>query len=567
VTVDPPPAMNPPRPRSLAPGELGFTPQSPVAWLSPGQLTRTAVQVALSALFGAYLDKRELQNALPSRIYDEGADAPEAWFDFVADVGDGFNGTYSVAYLLAQPSLRLSGTDLPRGRLLVMGGDQVYPTASTQRYEDRTKGPYRAAMPACPPGQPVPDMYALPGNHDWYDGLTAFLRLFVKNGTDSIGGWSNQQARSYFAIQLPRRWWLMAVDTQFSTYIDDPQMHYFLQVKEQLREGDQVILCVPAPGWVHATEEPGAYDTIDYFVRTVLDKPGVTLKLLLSGDMHHYAHYVGPDRHLVTCGGGGAYLYPTHVLPEKLAVPPPSTLVRKASPSVEYNLATTFPTKAKSRQYASGVFARLPWRNRGFVGLMGLLHALYMLAVLNLIQHLRGAELRLATIPVSLMAVIIMLAGVYFAMPPTAGRRKRWRHLLYGVAHGVVQLAVGVAGAFAWDHLPFTHWPWPLSLLAAVVIYGVPAGIVATEVVCLYMLAAATSGVNVNELFAGQGIDDAKAFLRMHIGPGGLTIYPVAIPKVCRKWTVDPEAPAYRPWVKPATPLEYELAGPVITIR
>ncbi|MFC7614164.1 hypothetical protein ACFQV2_12045 [Actinokineospora soli] len=32
--------------------------------------------------------------------------------------------------------------------MLVLGGDQVYPGASTRAYEDRTKGPYRAALPA-----------------------------------------------------------------------------------------------------------------------------------------------------------------------------------------------------------------------------------------------------------------------------------------------------------------------------------------------------------------------------------------------------------------------------------
>jgi hypothetical protein len=537
-----------------------------VAWLSPGQLARTAVQVLLSSLFGAYLDKRELQSTLPARVYDEGAGAEEIWFDFVADVGDGFDSTYSVAYLLAQPSLRLDGQDIPRGRMLVLGGDEVYPTAGTQRYEDRTKGPYRAAMPACPPGDPRPRMFALPGNHDWYDGLTAFLRLFVKNGKDNIGGWRNEQARSYFAIQLPHRWWLMAVDTQFSAYIDDPQMEYFRQIRQQLRTGDRVILCVPSPGWVQATEDPGAYDTIDYFVRTVLSVPGVSLKLLLSGDMHHYAHYESPDRHLITCGGGGAYLYPTHVLPETITVPPRRSIVRKASPSRDYTLAETFPTKARSRQYASGVFARLPVRNPGFVALLGLLQAGYMLAVLNLIQHLRGTELRLATIPVGLMAVIIFLSTVYFAIPPTAGRRRR-RHLAFGVVHGAAQLFLGVAGTFAWDHLPFAHWSWWLSLLAAIILYLPVAGLAAAELVCLYLLVASTAGVNVNELFAGQGIDDAKCFLRFHVGAAGLTIYPVGVPQVGRRWRVDPAVPAHLPWIRPEVPLRYDLAGPVIRIN
>ena len=63
------------------------------------------------------------------------------WLDYVADLGDGFDATYSVAYLLAQPELTVDGHRLPRAQTLVMGGDQVYPSASYEAYEDRCKGP------------------------------------------------------------------------------------------------------------------------------------------------------------------------------------------------------------------------------------------------------------------------------------------------------------------------------------------------------------------------------------------------------------------------------------------
>jgi hypothetical protein len=589
VTLDPRDPDPQPRPRSLDPGELGFQPQPQVAWLAPRQLAGTAVRVLVSAEFGAYLDKRELQNALPAPIHDEGADEPEAWLDYVADVGDGFNSTYSVAYLLAQPSLTLDGASLPRGRMLLMGGDEVYPTASSERYEDRTKGPYRAALPSCPPGDRRPHMYALPGNHDWYDGLTAFLRLFAKNGTDYIGGWRNVQARSYFAIRLPHKWWLMAIDAQFGTYLDDPQMHYFLTVKDQLRPGDRVILCPATPGWVETDNTPDAYNTIDYFVRNVLSVPGVEVKLLLSGDLHHYAHYCSDDavpaastagqpaapradpagvgeRHLVTCGGGGAYLYPTHRLPQTLEVPPLASRSRRASPTRRYRLQESFPTPAGSRRFAAGVFARLPLRNPGFAALLGVLHLLYMLALLNVVRFFSGNLLRLSVVPVFLMGFILLAGTTFFAVPPTAGRR-RARHYLLGVGHGAVHLGLGVAGAFAWAALPFAHWGIWLSLLAAVVLYGSVVTVVGTEVVCLYLMLASSFGVNVNELYAGQGIEDAKCFLRMHIGAEGLTIYPVAIPTVCRKWTANPDGAEHQPWVEPAEPLDYELAGPVIRIR
>ena len=133
---------NEPRPHSFDPQQLGFTPRGPVPWLSPGQLAVTALRVVLSEWFGAYLDKRELQQALPGTVFDEGAGEPEAWIDYVADLGDGFHPTYTIAYLLAQPCLTVDGRELPRGRMLMMGGDEVYPTPSNQQYEDRTKGPY-----------------------------------------------------------------------------------------------------------------------------------------------------------------------------------------------------------------------------------------------------------------------------------------------------------------------------------------------------------------------------------------------------------------------------------------
>ncbi len=59
------------RPRSLDPHELGFTPQRAVGWLSPFLLLSTGLRTLLAVLFGAYLDKRELQNALPGVVHEQ----------------------------------------------------------------------------------------------------------------------------------------------------------------------------------------------------------------------------------------------------------------------------------------------------------------------------------------------------------------------------------------------------------------------------------------------------------------------------------------------------------------
>jgi hypothetical protein len=493
----------------------------------------------------------------------------ELWLDYVADLGDGFHSTYSVAYLLGQPEVDVAGQRLPRAQVLVMGGDQVYPTASGKAYEDRCKGPYKAALPQAPIDGPQPTLYALPGNHDWYDGLTAFLRLFVRVKTDHVGGWRTEQSRSYFAVELPQNWWLFAIDVQFGAYLDDPQLLYFEHAATQLGPEDRVIVVVPEPRWVRAVDEPRSYDTVDYFVRTIIDPTGAQVPLMLAGDLHHYARYEGPDRQLITCGGGGAYLFPTHHLPERITVPPQESLVRNASKSEEYELAGRYPSKERSRSYGWGVFNRLPLRNPGFAALLGSIQTLLMLAIAGVTHRAASStEQRLISIPLAVMVLLTMAGAVVFAKPPAAGGARKWRHTVLGVGHGLAHLALAAAGTWVWLQLPFVDWSWPLPLIAAAILYFPVAAVVTSQLVAAYLLVASEFRVNVNELFAGQGIDDAKIFLRMHIARDGtLTLYPVALDRICRDWRSDPDGPVDHSWLRPATPLHPTLAEAPIVIR
>jgi hypothetical protein len=583
------------RPTSLDPRQLGFTPRPAVPWLNPILLAGTAVRVVLAQLFGAYLDKRELQGTLPGGLYDEShsrADEPsgsahklsgsagepsaqpsgsaeELWLDYVADLGDGFDATYSVAYLLAQPALTPAGHDgpLPRAQVVVMGGDQVYPTADGQQYEDRFKGPYRAALPEPPPDGPQPTLYALPGNHDWYDGLTAFLRLFARTDAGHIGGWRTRQQRSYFVLKLPQRWWLFAIDIQFGAYLDEPQLRYFRQIAAMVQPGDKVILCPPTPTWVESTHSVTAYETIDFFVRKLLAPTGADVRVMIAGDLHHYARYTGPGRELITCGGGGAYLYPTHRLPKRLEVPRPDGLVRGASPTRQYDRTATYPPRPASRRLALGVFGRLPLRNIGFVTTLGLIHVFLMLAYANAMQRIgSGVTQSLVTIPLGVMIVLVLGSTVAFSMP-SGGGPGAWRHWAFGFGHGLAHLALGFAGARLWLTLPLFDLTFPLPLLAALVMYLPPVALAASLVLGAHLLLASRFDVNVNELFAGQGITDWKCFLRMHIaGDGSLTIYPIAIRRTASRWTVNVDGAPHEPWIEPTKPLHCELAEPPVRI-
>ncbi|GAB3419742.1 metallophosphoesterase [Flindersiella endophytica] len=571
-----------PRPTSLQPDQIKFHPARPVRWLSPPLLTSTAVRVLGAEFFGAYLDKRELQGVLPSRVHDHSGTQNgdgDFWFDYIGDLGDGFDATYSMAWLLAQPSLDVAESrdseevrTLPRGQVLVMGGDQVYPTPSWQAYENRFRGPYRSALPT-PPAQP-PSLYALPGNHDWYDGLTAFLRVFAKDGW--IGGWRTQQARSYFALQLPHRWWLFAVDTQISAYIDHPQMEYFADVARRLGPGDRVLVCLPQPGWVKQKDSPGSYDPIDFFLRRVIQPTGATCSVLLTGDLHHYARYKrvpldsgAPDpgntdtgagtapTHLVTCGGGGAFLYGTDQLPEEISTPASDATARSASRPKKYHLQETYPSKSESNRFSLGVFWRLVARNPGFDAAIGVIHTLLMLAFVSSQEHLLTA------------ASVGMSAFVLVSTIALAGRGRRvWLNRALGTAHGLAHIGLGLLGSLLWNALPSADLDWVWRVLLAAGIYGPISAVVGTELVALYFLVAGRFSININELFAGQNIEDSKSFLRMRIsGDGSLTIYPVAVDKVSKHWRAAPDDPVDAPWIAPVQEPRTHLVEPPIVVE
>ena len=548
-----------PRPRNLEPSELGFRRRLPVRWLGPALLAATGARVALAEQLGAYLDKRELQYPFPKVVSDH-SQGDEFWFDYVADVGDGFDATYSVAYLLGQPELAVGSERLPRGQALVLGGDQVYPTPSGLAYEDRFRGPYRAAFPMVATGQEQPALYALPGNHDWYDGLTAFLRVFAKREGTNIGGWRASQTRSYFALKLPQRWWLFAIDAQEDAYIDDPQLDYFRGVAEEVQPGDRVILCTPNPSWVQAVEKTSLYETTDYFVRKIIAPTGAEVPLMLSGDMHHYARYASAGgRQLITFGGGGAYLFATHELPKKITVPPKETIVRQSSTSEGFDLVRTYPTRLRSRALSSGVFTRLPLRNWGFVGLIGVVHTMLLLALDN-------SETTVVSLPGFMMIFVVFGLTLFLAAGLTAGRRTAKNYWL-GIIHGTLQLGMGVGALFLWRTLPFSDLPWPLPIIAAIGLYGPVLAVAGTEVVALYLLIASRFGVNLNELFSGQGIQGFKGFLRLHIDrDGALTIYPIGLDAANKRWRANPGASQHAPWIEPVKPLRPRFIEPPLTL-
>jgi hypothetical protein len=301
-----------------------------VHWFNPWLLFRLLNNIATSSMFGKYADRRLIVAALDTVLpTDHIARAtsikeefrPDAngavWFDFVADLGDGFDSTFAVATLLAKKELSLGDVKLPRGQALVMGGDEVYPAATAGAYKNQLWQPYNWAFPDHDKtSNHVVPIFAIPGNHDWYDGLILFLAYFCREKPLHLGSWRSRQRRSYFAFQITETWWLWATDIQLADNMDQPQADYFKLIAANMPADSKIILCSAEPGWLYTDTNSKSWSIMDYAIGIAQEaEKGLTIPILISGDTHHYSRYVANDgTQFVTSGGGGAFLHPTHQL-------------------------------------------------------------------------------------------------------------------------------------------------------------------------------------------------------------------------------------------------------------
>ncbi|WP_369255325.1 hypothetical protein [Geodermatophilus amargosae] len=587
--ADAPACHLPPPPAAAEDPADSFTRRPATRWLEPRLLLQTSLKVVVSAVLGEYNDKRELMGRIDAHGYLDLSDADgDLWIDYVSDLGDGFAATYAVAALLSRPELEVAPPGRPaqhtrRGRLLVMGGDECYPAADVDEYENRLIGPYRAALPQPPAGETL-HLQAVPGNHDWYDGLTAFMRTFCQGR--SIGGWRSGQARSYFATKLSAGWWLWGIDIQFDTYLDEAQLAYFEEIARELCPGDAVLLCTAKPSWVAASEDDvEAYATLDFFERTVVRPRGASVRLALTGDRHHYSRYGAEDgAQKITAGGGGAFLAPTHHLPESIVVPPEKSTARSKSPSTGYACHRVYPEKDDSRRLGRGIL-RLPFSTPSFAALLGGVHVLLALAVgaalrepaRGLVDDLRAMALalreaglgRLAGGLVDSVAALVLCGVVLGGAVAFTKQARRWRGRVVGLVHGLLHLALAVLVIRAVTALAALVVPGGWLLLAVVPLVFVVGGVLAAELVAVYLLVVDRWRFNSNELFAGQAIPDRRDFLRLRLQPDGtLTVYPIGLPRVPRDWDrrgdwAPGDRERFEPVDGPLTPFLIEPPVPV----
>jgi len=502
------------------------------SWFSPSLLFKLLWRVIVSDLFGQYADRRLIEAALdPASLQeiqtrdDLTKKLPQdnhgaVWIDFVADLGDGFDATYAVAYLLAQPQLDVDGETLPRGGALFMGGDEVYPTSGRYDYIAKMRLPYEFALPSQPKSSQHPPIFAIPGNHDWYDGLVNFLAFFAREKSTSIGNWRTQQKRSYFAAKINENCWLWAIDIALVADMDQPQANYFVAAAKDMPQGANIILCSAEPGWYKVDSD--SYRTLSY-AANIAEGAGKALRipLVLSGDTHHYARYTSTHgTEYITSGGGGAFLHGTHQLPSEIE----AEWLRYSNEKLV--LQFCYPDQKASRRLLKGDFC-FPFLNYGFALALGSIYAIAGY-ILSLVPRL----------DVAVVVFLILITG-FVEYSSYQERNRNWLTVVLASVHAVVQFCLllfltflsvqfdSVLGSLR-DQGPW--WLWLLQFAIPMIFGG---GVVAGFVfganlyfTCRY------AGMNSNDAFSAMRLDAYRNFLRLRIVGDQITVYPIGIDKV-----------------------------------
>lgn len=471
--------------------------------------------------------------ATEQREFDYRSDE-DFWFDWVADTGDGFDPSLAVAQLLAQ-GLMIDGLDLPRGRLLVHGGDLCYPFPQDMaRFTDIME----LAAPE-KEGEDRPDLFIIPGNHEWADGLELFDRLLKRS---NIGGWKLPQTSSYFALRVSG-WLVYALDMVEEADMPDLDEAQFTFFEEHARRhpSERVLILTHVPEYVKTScLGMKAFERLDRLKGLLGDR----LLLHIAGDVHYYRRYEaeGPSPcTMLISGGGGAVGHGTFL--------PEATHVKSAGRS--FASAACYPTVAESER----VFSRkiLTTVQRGPVSYLGIFYAGMVAAIAPApVGHLSELALGFWSQStsgscVSFHASVLTLLAIHYTMQVCSESggvkfmvRSALLTLVHTCAHVAACFALRIVLELVWrsamiDNSPVTLSVYRISMLLAMHFIGGWIGMVLYNiyfyVACLFFQAHWAEG------HSYIGHEGHKSFLRMRVTPrGDLDVYAVGLDTVPQQW-------------------------------
>jgi hypothetical protein len=404
----------------------------------------------------------------------------DLYIDFVADTGDDVAVSRAVArlvfsvYELPDPDRPGQLLTAPRGDILFFGGDTAYPVATAREILNRIIVPWNQVLQALPDGNGHGRsrvLLGIPGNHDWYDGLDGFARMFrrrtagprapapalspmmrqqytewarelLRGGVVAkpealvLSGYTPVQGASHFALRLAPGIELLAVDRQLTRI--DPRQQEFLGGVYQERPDAATMVVLPDPVFLFGMPSKTGTEMIESLH---LD-PAARETFVLTGDIHHYERFQRGKALHVIAGGGGAFLHPARIAPGGI------------TPDVAW------PGAAQSRQ----LLRHVPWKLA--CGRSGLLPHITLLLLFAPGVALDGHLYAKAHVSIPATLVITVLLAIVFALIAGAPRQKAGVPLAVVAAAAVAAIPIGVSFAVRATLPHLTQWaPTPVILL------------------------------------------------------------------------------------------------------
>ena len=382
----------------------------------------------------------------------------DVYVDFVADTGDDVAVSRAVArlvfapYDLPDPDRPGQFLTAPRGDILFFGGDTAYPVATAQEILNRVIVPWNQVLEALPDDGRQRVLLGIPGNHDWYDGLDGFARMFRRRAPGverrapvkgvsplmllqyaawareflrggavdkpaalSLSGYEPVQSASHFAFRLAPRIDVIAADRQLTAI--DTRQREFLGTAHGPPADSATFVVMPDP--VHLFGDPSRSGTA--MAENLRLDTEARETFVLTGDIHHYERAKRGEALHVIAGGGGAFLHPARIAAGGL------------TPKV------TWPGVAQSRRLLRGVPWKLACGRSGFLP-----HAALLLIFAPAV--LFGGRL-LARTGVAVAGAILttLVVGGAFALLGGGARRKAVMALALAAAVVTAMIPLGAA--------------------------------------------------------------------------------------------------------------------------
>jgi Calcineurin-like phosphoesterase len=321
---------------------------SPNSWLRPEVLWRSRNDILsrfhdpVDAIREAWLALQDVPagprraDALRIRGHEERS---ETSFLLLGDTGEGDGSQMAVV-----PGLLATSEG---AHFTVICSDAIYPAGEASDYAAKFYAPYKKL-----PG-PV---YAIPGNHDWYDRLVGFMTHFCdaveappagvgmgdgrkgwlvdrlwrkerKIRLDTVASGENRRPRDpRFPSQRGPYWTLDAgrirlvgIDTGITGGLDAAQGDWLRRVSAERPDAAKILL-TGKPILVDGDYRPGEIAGSSLKVDDIVRDPKHGYVAAIGGDIHNYQRYPvtladGRTLQYIVAGGGGAFMHATHKIP------------------------------------------------------------------------------------------------------------------------------------------------------------------------------------------------------------------------------------------------------------